>query len=56
MQACPYDGIYVDPATNTATKCNYCIHRVERGLEPACVTVCPQHAIGRRPDQPDSGA
>lgn len=55
MQACPYDGIYVDPATNTAAKCNYCIHRVERGLEPACVTMCPQHAIVAGDlDQPDS--
>ena len=55
MQACPYDAIYVDPATNTAAKCNYCIHRVDRGLEPACVTMCPQHAIiAGDLEQPDS--
>ncbi len=30
---------------NTAAKCNYCAHRVEVGREPACVTVCPEHAI-----------
>ena len=45
MQACPYDAIYIDPKTNTAAKCNYCAHRVEVGLEPACVTVCPEQAI-----------
>jgi len=45
MQACPYDAIYVDPASHTAAKCNYCVHRVEVGLEPACVTLCPEHAI-----------
>jgi NAD-dependent dihydropyrimidine dehydrogenase PreA subunit len=45
MQACPYDSIYLDPDTNTAAKCSYCAHRIEVGLEPACVVVCPEHAI-----------
>ena len=45
MQACPYDALYIDPQTETAAKCNYCAHRVEVGLEPACVIVCPERAI-----------
>jgi Fe-S-cluster-containing dehydrogenase component/formate-dependent nitrite reductase membrane component NrfD len=45
MQACPYDALYIDPATETAAKCNFCAHRVEVGLEPPCVTVCPTQAI-----------
>jgi Fe-S-cluster-containing dehydrogenase component/formate-dependent nitrite reductase membrane component NrfD len=45
MQACPYDALYIDPATQTAAKCHYCAHRVEVGLEPACVIVCPVQAI-----------
>jgi Fe-S-cluster-containing dehydrogenase component/formate-dependent nitrite reductase membrane component NrfD len=45
MNACPYDAIYINPETNTAHKCNFCNHRVEVGLEPACVVVCPTHAI-----------
>jgi Fe-S-cluster-containing dehydrogenase component/formate-dependent nitrite reductase membrane component NrfD len=45
MQACPYDALYIDPDTQTAAKCNYCAHRVEVGLEPACVIVCPERAI-----------
>ena len=45
MQACPYDSIYLDPETNTAAKCTFCAHRIEVGLEPACVVVCPEHAI-----------
>ncbi|MCX2726766.1 polysulfide reductase NrfD [Thermomicrobium sp. 4228-Ro] len=45
MQACPYDAIYIDPLTNTAAKCNYCSHRVDQGLLPACVVVCPEKAI-----------
>jgi Fe-S-cluster-containing dehydrogenase component/formate-dependent nitrite reductase membrane component NrfD len=45
MQACPYDALYIDPRTHTSAKCNYCAHRTERGLEPACVIVCPVQAI-----------
>ena len=45
MQACPYDALYIDPHENTAQKCNYCVHRVEVGIEPACVVVCPEQAI-----------
>ncbi|NRB51944.1 MAG: polysulfide reductase NrfD [Saprospiraceae bacterium] len=45
MQACPYDALYIDPETKTAAKCNYCAHRIDVGLEPACVNVCPEHAI-----------
>lgn len=45
MQACPYDALYIDPQTHTAAKCNYCAHRVDVGLEPACVNVCPEQAI-----------
>ena len=45
MQACPYDALYIDPETHTAAKCNYCAHRIDVGLEPACVNVCPTQAI-----------
>jgi Fe-S-cluster-containing dehydrogenase component/formate-dependent nitrite reductase membrane component NrfD len=45
MQACPYDALYIDPNTDTAAKCNFCAHRVDLGLEPACVIVCPTQAI-----------
>jgi Fe-S-cluster-containing dehydrogenase component len=45
MQGCPYDALYIDPQTETAAKCNFCAHKVEVGLEPPCVTVCPTQAI-----------
>lgn len=45
MEACPYDAIYIDPETHTAAKCNYCAHRIDQGLLPACVVVCPAQAI-----------
>jgi len=45
MNACPYDALYINPETNTAHKCNFCNHRLEQGLEPSCVVVCPTQAI-----------
>jgi Fe-S-cluster-containing dehydrogenase component/formate-dependent nitrite reductase membrane component NrfD len=45
LQACPYDALYIDPDTNTAAKCNFCTHRLEAGLQPSCVVVCPEQAI-----------
>ncbi|MEE8428166.1 MAG: 4Fe-4S dicluster domain-containing protein, partial [Gammaproteobacteria bacterium] len=45
LQACPYDAIYIDPEYGTAAKCHFCTHRLAVGLEPACVVVCPTHAI-----------
>ena len=45
MNACPYDAIYINPETDTAHKCNFCAHRVEIGLEPSCVVVCPTQSI-----------
>jgi len=45
MQACPYDAIHMDPSDDTAAKCHFCAHRVDRGLLPACVVVCPVEAL-----------
>ncbi|MCO5295464.1 MAG: polysulfide reductase NrfD [Fimbriimonadaceae bacterium] len=45
MQACPYDALYLNEDKGAVEKCHFCAHRVERGLEPACVTVCPVGAI-----------
>jgi Fe-S-cluster-containing dehydrogenase component/formate-dependent nitrite reductase membrane component NrfD len=45
MAACPYDAIFINPRDHSAEKCNLCAHRLEVGLEPACVVVCPTQAI-----------
>ncbi len=45
LQACPYDAIYIDPEDHVAEKCNFCSHRVDRGLLPACVVVCPTESL-----------
>lgn len=45
MAACPYDAIFTSPEDHSAEKCNLCAHRIDVGLEPACVSVCPTEAI-----------
>jgi formate-dependent nitrite reductase membrane component NrfD/ferredoxin len=45
MAACPYDAIFINPQDHSAEKCNFCAHRIDMGLEPACVVVCPTQAI-----------
>lgn len=42
--ACPYEVRYVHPE-GYVDKCTFCIHRVKKGLDPACVTVCPTKAL-----------
>jgi len=45
IAACPYDAIFINPEDHSAEKCNFCAHRIDMGLEPACVVVCPAEAI-----------
>jgi Fe-S-cluster-containing dehydrogenase component len=44
VQACPYEARYLNPATEKVDKCDFCAGRLERGLQPACVTTCTAHA------------
>lgn len=45
VDACPYGAIYMDPVASQAVKCHNCYHRVESGMEPACVPTCPAEAL-----------
>jgi len=40
IAACPYDARFVHPK-GYIDKCTFCLHRVQKGLKPGCVTVCP---------------
>ncbi|MBI4876575.1 MAG: 4Fe-4S dicluster domain-containing protein [Acidobacteria bacterium] len=44
IQACPYGARFLHPVTHTAEKCTFCYHRVVKGLNTACVEVCPTGA------------
>ncbi|MDF1564419.1 MAG: 4Fe-4S dicluster domain-containing protein [Deltaproteobacteria bacterium] len=44
MASCPYGARYVHPEGHV-DKCTFCMHRVEKGLDPACVTNCPTHSL-----------
>ncbi len=45
IAACPYQAIYIDEATGLADKCDFCTHRTDVGLDPACVSACPTDAL-----------
>ena len=44
VASCPYGARFIHP-DGYADKCTFCIHRVEEGLKPACVSVCPTHCM-----------
>ncbi len=55
VQACPYGAREFNHAMGVTDKCTWCYHRITKGLQPACVEVCPVEArvFGDRND-PDS--
>jgi len=44
MAACPYDARFTMPE-GYVSKCTFCSHRLEKGDNPACMSVCPAKAI-----------
>jgi len=44
VQACPYGARYFMEEEGVSDKCTWCYHRITKGLQPACVEVCPTRA------------
>lgn len=45
VEACPWSVPVYNQATNRIMKCDFCVDRVDAGLEPACVTGCTAKAL-----------
>lgn len=41
VEACPYKKVFFDPRRQVATKCIFCLPRVEEGVAQACARQCP---------------
>ncbi len=45
ISACPWNIPVLHEDSNIVGKCDYCMDRLDAGLEPACVTACTTHAL-----------
>lgn len=55
VMGCPYGVRFFHPVYHVAEKCNFCYHRINKGMKTACVEVCPFDArkIGNLKDPND---
>jgi Fe-S-cluster-containing dehydrogenase component len=44
-RACPWGAPQWNPESRTVVKCDYCMDRIDQGLQPACVTICITHCL-----------
>jgi Fe-S-cluster-containing dehydrogenase component len=45
IEACPFHAPKLNPKTNRADKCNFCVERIDEGLKPVCVENCVTGAL-----------
>lgn len=52
VEACPYKKVYYDHVRQVASKCIFCLPRIEEGVAPACARQCPGRLrfVGYRDD------
>lgn len=43
--ACPYGAPQLNENTRKVEKCTFCLHKQEKGIQPACVTTCAGRAL-----------
>mgnify|MGYP000717891567 CR=1 FL=1 len=55
IMGCPYGVRFFHPVYKVAEKCNFCYHRITKGMDTACVQACPFGArkIGNLKDEND---
>ena len=55
VQNCPYGARFFHPVHHVTDKCNFCYHRISKGMKTACVDACPFGArkIGNLKDMND---
>lgn len=45
ITACPFHAPKLNPITNRTDKCNFCVERIDDGLQPICVENCVTGAL-----------
>ena len=45
VEACPFHVLIMNRETGKVLKCDLCVERLARGLEPACAEACPPGAL-----------
>jgi len=45
IEACPLGVMQFDEDKKVAQKCDLCVNRLDKGLQPSCVATCPSHCI-----------
>jgi Fe-S-cluster-containing dehydrogenase component len=55
IMGCPYGVRFFHPVYHVAEKCNFCYHRLNKGMKTACVDACPFGArmVGNLKDPQD---
>lgn len=54
IKACPFHAPKINPKTNRADKCNFCVERIDQGLQPICIENCSTGALKMLRVQKDS--